>query len=657
MDPTLIREYAEFLRDVPLFVGLDRMTLAKVAAHLAAMSVEDGTVIVREGDPPDGLYLVRRGRLRVTRSGPPGAGEAVLSNCAPGETFGEIGLITGEARSASVRADGDTEVLWLEQARFHELAQGEPSVALAVAAQLVQRLRVADRARSGLVTPSEVDDAAATDSRRAEASSGRAQRVSAVDRLSVGPAKARPWRRPLGIALASLALVAGWVAPPPAELDVAGWRALTSLVSTVPLFATGAIPDGAVALFLAGAWAVGGAAPLATALGGFTTGSWLLMLTILTIGAATAATGLLFRLALLAATHARIGFRGQVTALGCIGLLISPAFPDATGRTALVASATTELVEALGYAPGTRAAVGLAMAVLVGFGLTTAPFLTSSSSALLTYAVLPEATRTGLDWATWAVRAAPAYLILFPGMLAAVMWLYRPEVSALARPAESEQRRAIVALQRALLQTPTHQECIAAVVALVLVIGFLSAPFHFIPPWWIGLVAFLLLAATGVLNTESVRAVNWNLLLVFGVLASTPQVFAGTGLNAWLGGLVSGSLQQLVATPVMFVPLLAMVCVGLNLLLRTPAPFVTLAFAPIASSAGIDPWVVAFVALVASNNFVFAYQSNPYQALQFGTGGHLFAEAQTRPLASTHVVLVLVALGASVPVWHAMGLL
>jgi hypothetical protein len=89
----------------------------------------------------------------------------------------------------------------------------------------------------------------------------------------------------------------------------------------------------------------------------------------------------------------------------------------------------------------------------------------------------------------------------------------------------------------------------------------------------------------------------------------------------------------------------------------TAAPLVTLALGPVAFAAGIDPWIVAFLALVACSNFIFGYQSNPYQALLHGISGHHFTDRQTRPLAVAYVVLTFVALFASVPVWHLMGLL
>jgi uncharacterized membrane protein YhfC len=136
-------------------------------------------------------------------------------------------------------------------------------------------------------------------------------------------------------------------------------------------------------------------------------------------------------------------------------------------------------------------------------------------------------------------------------------------------------------------------------------------------------------------------------------------VFAGTRVNEWLGAVLVGPLQHLVSAPVLFVAALTLVGVAISFMLRTPtaAPLMTVAFGPVAMAAGIDAWIVALVALVSCTIFIFAYQSNPYQALLQGTGGRLFTDAQTRPLAILYVLLSLIAVCVSVPIWHVMGLL
>ena len=80
--------------------------------------------------------------------------------------------------------------------------------------------------------------------------------------------------------------------------------------------------------------------------------------------------------------RARGGYAGQATALALTGIALGPAVPNATGRVAFLAPALGELIQALGYAPASRPATGLAMAALMGFGQMGAVFLTSSTTAV-----------------------------------------------------------------------------------------------------------------------------------------------------------------------------------------------------------------------------------------------------------------------------------
>jgi hypothetical protein len=148
-------------------------------------------------------------------------------------------------------------------------------------------------------------------------------------------------------------------------------------------------------------------------------------------------------------------------------------------------------------------------------------------------------------------------------------------------------------------------------------------------------------------------------MLLLGVLMGMTDVFAGCGLDRWFGGLASGLVGSLGATPVLFVAATGLVCVLLSFVLRLQAAIGVLivTLGPAAQAVGIDPWVVALIVLVTYNNFLFVYQNSMYQALMGATAGRLFAHTQTRPLALLYPLLALVAVVASVPWWHFLGLL
>ena len=614
----LVQQHGELLRRNLLFAGLDSVTLAKLAARLEVVRFDDGEDVMRVGDVGDAMYVISRGHFGVFTPGPKGAGEKRVRSCSEGDVIGEMALLTNQPRSATVRAEGEGEVLRLDRQQFDGLVRQSPSVPLALAATLSSRL--------GNVQPAPTPVAAS-------------QPVHAD-------------RGPLGFALAALLLAGGWLVPQPGGFTSEAWHAAATFLAIVPLMALGCLPDGVLALVLVAAWVLGGVATPKVALSGFASGTWVVTIAVFVVGAVIASSGLLYRLALWSVERARGGFKTQVAALSIAGVISSAAVPNPSGRMLLVAPAIAEMVDAFGYAPGSRAAAGLAMAALLGFGQTVAPFLTSSTTTLLTFSLLPEASRAGLDWTTWALRAAPTYGVLLLGMLAFIVWRYAPRQAG-------PRRLDALPVQRALLGPASRQEWVVGGVALALLAGFATQPLHHLEPAWVSVAALGVLAAFGLVTPDTLRSVNWNYALLFGTLASAVDVFATTSLDRSLGTVVAGAFGGLGGTPVVFVAVLTVVCFAASFVLRfaAAAPLLTVSLAPVAATLGIDPWVVAITALVGTSGFFLPFQSTIYEAIHQALDGRLFSHREVRPVALMYGVLTLVALCVSVPLWHVMGLL
>ena len=627
-------EYAGLLSKLEVFAGLGRVTLAKLVARLESISVPEGAELFRQGDPGDAFYLVVKGRLAVFVASQSDATARRVNSVGPGDAFGEMALLEDHPRTATIRADTDVEVLRLERGRFLALVRDEPSVALAVARSLGRRLR--DR-----------DSPARTTKGQAEAPSTARPAARRKHGLTKGA---------VGLLLAAVLLAAGWIVPPPTGLSLQGWQALAATMAFIPLLATEALPDGVSALLLAGVWVLGGVASPGMALSGFSSPSWVLLVSVLVIGAAIASSGLPYRLALWTVAHSRGGFAGQVSALCVAGTILSPAVPNATARVTLVAPAIGELVEALGYTPRSRPAAGLAMAALTGCGQMVAPFLTSSTTAVLVFAVLPQTGDIRLDFLSWALFAAPANVLLLLGMIISLIVLYRPRTEAEIATAP---QRETVALQRKLIGPPTRSERISLVVGIALIVGFVAQPLHGVDPAWVAAFALAALGAGRVIEGSTLTSVNWNFVLLFGMLASLANVFKSTGLEQWIGASVTGPLASLASMRVAFVAAVALLTFAVSFALRwqAAAPLITVVLSPIAVTSGIHPFVVGLVAIMASNVFFLPYQSTGYLALYHGNGGRLFTHAQARPAALAYGAMVVLSVCASVGAWRIMGLL
>jgi CRP-like cAMP-binding protein len=98
-----------------------------------------GTTLLREGDFGEVMYFVVKGSLQVSKEVIAGA-DKVLSTLDTGQYVGEMSLLTGAQRSATVKALVDTEVVEIDQAGFVQLMQDNPQVGLDLMRQLALRL-------------------------------------------------------------------------------------------------------------------------------------------------------------------------------------------------------------------------------------------------------------------------------------------------------------------------------------------------------------------------------------------------------------------------------------------------------------------------------------------------------------------------------------
>ena len=143
INETLNLRHAELLAHVDIFARLDRVALARLAAHVEALAVPAGAEVCREGEAGDSLYVVARGSFGVYARPADDAAEARLATLTAGDCFGEMALLTQQPRSATVRADEDAEVLELAHDRLVALIRQEPAIGMAIAATLSRRLKAA----------------------------------------------------------------------------------------------------------------------------------------------------------------------------------------------------------------------------------------------------------------------------------------------------------------------------------------------------------------------------------------------------------------------------------------------------------------------------------------------------------------------------------
>jgi len=137
---TSAAEVSSLLATVDLFSGLDPVSLARLADVVEICEVPGGTVVMRQGEAADYVFVVLSGRLQVQVRDSSGA-EHLVGHVGRGEVVGEMALINGEVRTATVIADRDCACLRLAVDEFDRLVAVDPALLRPIASQIVARMR------------------------------------------------------------------------------------------------------------------------------------------------------------------------------------------------------------------------------------------------------------------------------------------------------------------------------------------------------------------------------------------------------------------------------------------------------------------------------------------------------------------------------------
>src|SRR5215813_4551914 len=132
-------DLADTLRTIPLFSALSREDIAKVLGRLEEKSFPAGTTIFSQGEKGDSFYFIQSGAVQVVLESAGGRKENIAV-FGPQDCFGEMALLSGEPRSATIITVKDTTVWRLSREAWDELIEKHPTWLLHFCATLSKRL-------------------------------------------------------------------------------------------------------------------------------------------------------------------------------------------------------------------------------------------------------------------------------------------------------------------------------------------------------------------------------------------------------------------------------------------------------------------------------------------------------------------------------------
>ena len=138
------REPVELLRDIDLFSGLSKRDAKRLVTKASEVTHVKGKQVAAEGGSAQGFHLILSGRATVTH------GSRTVRTLGAGDYFGEISMIDGRPRSATVTVDEEIHALAIGHGVFEALLDAQPEFARGLLKGLCSRLREAEAREDGI---------------------------------------------------------------------------------------------------------------------------------------------------------------------------------------------------------------------------------------------------------------------------------------------------------------------------------------------------------------------------------------------------------------------------------------------------------------------------------------------------------------------------
>jgi anion transporter len=464
--------------------------------------------------------------------------------------------------------------------------------------------------------------------------------------------RSRVSKQTIGIAIAVVLAGAIMRQPSIGDLDSVGRSALAIMAAAVVILVTDVLPAAIAALLTLGLLMIAGVTPN-VALGGFATGGFWILVSVLFFGTAMDRTGLARRISYRILLIFRPTYPGILAAFMLIGFALTLGVPSMTVRTAIMVPIAFAIVQAIGLplpSPGAALIVlgAFEMAVLPGCAVLTGSLWGPFLVGLYATAGLP------ITWVEYARVMALPTIVWCALVLIVNTIVVRP-------PATASMSRDLVRAELDRLGPMGRPETWTAIIIGLSVVSWALQPWHRVPPEAIGLMALVALFAARVLSAADIGAgIPWGLAIFVGGMLSLTGVMNAYRINVWLGGYIVPAVEPFVDNPLFLAVALAIAVAAMRLV--DPVGFITIAafFAPLVAfvaDRGVPPLVLTALIVFPVHVFWFNYQ-NIWVVMTEGISKQsAYTDRDRMKLATAFFAVTIVALWLSAGYWRIVGLI
>lgn len=565
-------DQAALLRRDALFSDLSGSQLARLLGGLHTVEFEAGDALYEKDSPAQFLYVLEAGTLQLTT---PGGRTLAL----PDMRCGLEAVIGSKHYLCSVKASTAGKALKIPREVLAGLAADSPT--LHSKATLALMGYVAGETFLQPAAPGATKKAAAKPPSRGE------------------------WLGWLGVILVPpvIYFLAGM-----SGLVVEACLFLAILSATVLMWLFNLADEFVPPLVAITAVLIVGLVPSEVALAGFSSRTLTTLVGVYALAAVLSASGLSYRFMLWLLIRLPDTAFWHQTALLLSGYILSPIMPSTNARLSLVLPFYRDMVDGLNLPLQGKSATALMAATFSGAALFSPMFLTSKSSNLTAFGMLPLQLQEQFQGLFWLVAAVVAALTVTTAhLLMARLCFGRSTQAAL----DKDRLRH----QLGLLGPFTRPEKAALTGFLFFLVGAGTVDWHQISPAW--LAAFLLigLLLMGLLSKKDFQQkIDWPMIFFLLSLDGLSRAITYLGLDAALARSAGNLFDFVGGSLVWFIPVALLVTLLLRLVLPITAGMVVAAviLIPIGQAQFINPWVVVFMTAMFSDIWFLPYQCSPY---------------------------------------------
>ena len=458
--------------------------------------------------------------------------------------------------------------------------------------------------------------------------------------------------------VAGVALGAGFaLLCPDLGLGDQGVRCLGILLGAIAWWVAGVLPEYVTGLVMVALFTVFGGIQATTALSGFATETWWMLVGAFGLGAGMKASGLMKRMAHAIVRTFPNKFTAQVAGLITANSLIGPLVPSMSAKAAMLEPIALSIGEALGYERFGKPMQGLFLAVFTSVRNIGLLAISASVLGYAFLAMLPEETRAAFDMLHWAQAALPWFIVATVLNYAAIVAIYRPRGKSRDGMFESPSPQS-PADERTPLSRHEGQMCAIILISVTL---WATEPIHSINPHLVALAGFACTIACGILDIRTLhKAIAWKALVFIGITLGLSGVFAEAGIQNWLVGIIGPAFETLANNPFMLVAGIGLLTVAMRFVIVSEIACLNIAmpfFVPLALAVGINPWVMAFSMYACLSPWFVIYQNSVYLPALYSVNDRMVRHSDVAKYCFVYTATCLLGLLASVPYWQWLGLM